>query len=185
MNYSNINNNLEIARPIYDNTFNFVDTDCGIIASYLFNEVNTTFLTANQGKNIINTYRTFNDVIIPIADFPVLKVYKLNEQDNYNIGQFTDVSINVSYILAYTQKQKVADVSGYVAAEIKRLLKNADLNNLFQINWDKPVATTYETMIDPNQLIYKYTNTVFNIYTCPITITSNYINANSFNTNID
>jgi len=170
---TDIYEDLVIPRPIYDSNFSFIDNDCLTIANYLFNEVNTTFLTP-LGTNIITTYRTFNDIFIPNLDFPVLKVYKLNEVDNYNIAQYSDVTINVSYVLAYTQLTKLAYVSSYVAQEIKRLLKNADLCNLFQINWDKPVTTTYETMIDPNQLVYKYTNIVFNVYTCPITNTYEY-----------
>jgi hypothetical protein len=176
---SDNNNNLSdyidlvIPRPSYDINYNFIDNDCLTIADYLYNEINKTFLTP-LGRNIVTTYRTFNDVYIPNVDFPVLKVYKVNEQDNFNIGQFTDVTINISYILAYTKKDKIADVSSYVATEIKRLLKNADLIGMFQVNWEKPINTTYETMIDPSQLIYKYTNITFNLYTCPVTITTDY-----------
>lgn len=160
-----ITSNLIIERPIYGTDFKFIDEDTKVIAEYLYNELNTTFQNSLL-KNIVKTYRTFNDIFIPIADFPVLKVYKINEVDDINLAPYTSVDFTISYILAYTQKQKVADISSFVSNEIKRLLKNADLINLFQIDWTKGITTAYDTLIDPDNLVYKYTNINCTILTC-------------------
>jgi hypothetical protein len=153
-----------IPRPIYKSTFKFVDRDCQAIGTYLYEEINTTFYPAIKG-NIIKTARFENDPLIPITDFPVLKVYKSGLVEETGISPQMSTKFTIAYALAYTQRTKIASVGTYVAEEIFRLLKNGSMENRFQLDWSVPLQVVFEDFISPDNVIYKYTTVSANIYT--------------------
>lgn len=153
-----------IPRPIYPIDFKFVDPDLLLIGGTLFSEVNATFNDV-LGKNIIKTYRTFNDNFIPVIDFPILKVYKDQEREQDLNSDFLITDIVISYALAFTQPPKVGDVSTFVSKEIRRVLKNMSTDGTIQIDWEVGISVDYEDFIDPDNVIYKYTNIRFSMYT--------------------
>lgn len=155
---------LLIPRPDYSSAADFIDKDIKIISEYLFNEVNTTFQPV-LNKRIVKTVKPFNDVGMPLTDYPVLKIYRLSEQDTILIHPALYVDLNINYILAYTTDQKVADISSLVAKEIRRLLKNASILGMFQLDENTGINIEYDTMINPDNIVYKYTTVTCKILT--------------------
>ncbi|MGL5923678.1 hypothetical protein [Chroococcidiopsis sp.] len=148
-----------IERPQFPNDFDFQDHDTSIVAKYLFNETNKTFenVTALPNRQIIKSYRTWNDIAIPLIDYPVLKVYAVSElvKDNQ---PFSATSLTIAYGLAFTVKQKVPDVSRFVVKELVRNLSNAAFEDApkFQLDWTNGLRVTYETFLSPENTVYKY-----------------------------
>lgn len=154
-------------RPYFPASFDFIDQDCKTIAEHLTVNINETFKYALDGKDIIRTYRAYNDLAIPNTDYPCLKVYKVSEELFTPITSEMSTGFVISYILSFTQPPKVSDVSTFVAREIIRLITNAHLVDppVFQVDTEKPIAVEYDTMIDPQRRIYKYTNVNCSIFT--------------------
>lgn len=160
-------NDILIPRPIYNVGFDFKDPDTTTIASYLFNEINITFQAALKG-NIIKTYRDFNDNFIPTIDFPVLKVYPTAETDTADIAPQISTEFTIAYATAYTQRPKIGSICRLVAKEIRRLLKNGSMQELFQLDFSSPILVDYEDFISPDNVIYKYATLKANIFTWDI-----------------
>ena len=156
--------NLTKERPVYSNKSEIVDIDNKTIADYLFNEINTTFNSVFPNR-VVKTCRYFNDITIPLTDFPVLKVYKKNELDTVLISPYYYVDMTVNYILAYTEEKNIANISTLVAKEIRRLLKNASVEGLFQLDENTDIYIEYNTLVNNSNIIYNYTNVNFKILT--------------------
>lgn len=152
-----------IPKPEYPVKFDFVDEDCKFLATYLYEQLNETFYNALK-SNIVNSVRYENDLFIPVVDFPVLKVYKTAYEDSADIAPHISCKFNISYALAYTQRDKIASVGSYVAQEIRRLLKNGSMNDLFQLDWTQPIQVEFEDFINPENVVYKYANITCNIF---------------------
>lgn len=153
--------NLDI--PYYPDKFDFIDPDCKAIAEYLYNSVNKTFEITRQ--KLIKTYRAWNDIEIPTVDYPVLKVYVSGETPFENSPHLS-TEFTIAYGLAYTTKPKVGDVSRFVTKEIIRNLINAPGEEFqFQIDWSKTFNAEYETLISPNNVVYRYSTITCNIFT--------------------
>lgn len=159
-----------IDKPIYPYQFDFIDPDCKFIAEYLYKEVNETFYSSLR-SNIIKTYRTWNDIAIPLTDFPVLKVYTTDEEISEN-DPYTSTGFNIVYALAFTSKPKVGDVSRFVTREIIRNLVNASILDvtdegqvLFQVDWSKQIRVDYETLVSPENTIYRYATISCSLFT--------------------
>jgi hypothetical protein len=152
-------------RPIYPFGYKFIDKDCEFIANYIANEVNETFYDALR-YNVIKSIRTFNDLFVPLTDFPVLKVYRSSETNSFNEVEIS-TKFKIIYALAFTQKTKVADISSFVGREIRRVLSTGSLDNLYQIDWgnsgENTIDIEYEDFIAPDNTVYKYVTV-----TCPI-----------------
>lgn len=154
---------LFIDRPTYDESFKFIDSDCNSIADYLFNETNTTFYQCLR-RNVIKTYRTFNDIYVPLIDFPVLKVYKQTENENV-YDPFISSSFVIAYGLAFTQKPTSGDVSTFVTQELRRNLKNGSILGKWQIDFSNGITTNYESFISNDNTVYRYATINLNIFT--------------------
>lgn len=153
-----------IPRPIYNEGFNFKDPDTNTIAKYLYDEVNFTFYPALKG-NIIKTYRDYNDNFIPTIDFPVLKVYPTSEEDSADIAPQISTAFTIAYAVAYTQRPKIGSICRLVAKEIRRLLKNGSMQEMFQLDFTTPITVDYEDFVAPDNVIYKYATISANIFT--------------------
>ncbi len=156
---------ISIPAPNYPQGFDFVDPDCRRIAVYLYEQVNQVF--SNTGVQMIKTFRTWNDIQIPIVDYPVLKVYASSESTLEN-NSYLSTQFTIAYGLAYTVKPKVGDVSRFVTKEIIRSLISAPLdedNIPFQVDWNAPISADYETLISPDNVIYRYSTVLCNIFT--------------------
>lgn len=155
---------LDIPDPIFPPDFNFIDPDCKDIAMYLYEGVRETFDPLHL--EIIKTIRTFNDVQIPLVDYPVLKVYAESDSLYIPNTEIVSTKLVVAYGLAFTMKQKVADVSRIVSKELMRLLINASLDYFtFQVDNDQPITTRYETLISPENHVYRYSVIDVNVFT--------------------
>lgn len=152
-----------LPRPDYDASFNFIDEDTKAITDYLYDELNITFYKALKG-NIVKSVRYENDPFIPTVDFPVLKVYKNGYEDDGALGNDSSMKFTIAYALAYTKRNKLASVGSFVADEIVRLLKNGSALGKFQIDYNAPIAVTFEDFINPENVIYKYVTINVNIY---------------------
>lgn len=155
---------LLLDKPLYPQGMDFVDEDCKFIAEYLYAGLNDTFYNSLR-TNIVKTVRYFNDLFIPVTDFPVLKVYKIAIEDSIHLNPQAVTKFNISYALAYTQRTKIASVGSYVADEIARLLKNASYSEMFQLDDASGIQTNFQDFISPENVIYKYVNVVVGIYT--------------------
>ena len=151
-------------RPTYPVGYDFIDDDCKNLGEYLANEVNETFAVALDG-NAIKTFKPFNDIFIPITDFPVLKVYKSNETSLDFLSNIADTEFTISYSLAYTQASKTADVSVIVAKELVRLLKVYSFRNGMQLQHDVPITVQYDELIDTENTVYTYATIKCNFLT--------------------
>jgi len=156
-----------IPRPIYAPGFDFKDPDTNTIAKYLYDEVNITFYPALK-YNIIKTYKDFNDNFSPIIDFPILKVYPTLEEDSADIAPQISTEFTIAYAIAYTQRPKIGSICRFVAKEIRRLLKNGSMQELFQVDFSSPITVDYEDFIAPDNVIYKYATVKANIFTWDI-----------------
>jgi hypothetical protein len=156
-----LSNNL--TTPTYPANFDFVDMDCKIIGDYLKDTVNAVFYEANNNANIINTVHYFNRTIIPVSEFPVLKVYKDSYAEFAQEAAPLSTKFTIEYILAYAQVPKIANVGVFVADELRRALKNVDQ---FQIDWSNGgISVEFNTVIGNDSLIYSYTTVSCNIFT--------------------
>lgn len=156
---------LTLPAPNYPPKFDFVDPDCKAIAQYLYDSINEVFSTT--GVQMVKTYRTWNDIQIPTVDYPVLKVYASAEALFQN-APYLSTQFTIAYGLAYTTKPKVGDVSRFVTKEILRSLVNGPLDDSqfqFQLDWDTPPRVEYETLISPDNVIYRYCTITCNIFT--------------------
>ena len=151
-------------RPNYPSGFDFIDIDCKRLGEYLANEVNETFSTA-LGYNIIKTLKPFNDIFIPLTDFPVLKVYKSSEQALDFLSNIADTQFTISYSLAYTQAAKTADLSVIVGRELVRLLKVYSFRGGLQLQQDVPITIEYDELIDSDNTVYTYATIKCNFLT--------------------
>lgn len=158
---------LYLPRPVYPPNYAFIDEDCKAIAELLRDEINETFYDALR-NNMVKSIRTFNDVYVPLGEFPVLKVYKENEKSGLNQPQIS-TTFKIVYALAFTNKNRVADVSSFVGKEIRRILTNASLNQFLQIDWgdsgEDTIDIEYEDFISPDNTIYKYVTVTVPIFT--------------------
>jgi hypothetical protein len=155
---------LNIPNPNYPNDFKFIDPDCNMVATYLYDGVRDTF--DHLQIEIIKSIRSFNDVQIPLVDYPVLKVYAESDSLYMPNSELVSTNMKVAYGLAFTMKQKVADVSRIVSKELMRLLVNASLDEFhFQLNNDNTLTANYETLISPEQHIYRYSVIDVNVFT--------------------
>ena len=143
-----------------------VDEDTEDIATYLKNQINSTFYTA-LNYDVVKTHRSYYDIAIPIIDFSCLRVYKTADTAyaDYSVSNISQYTIN--YIIAFTTKQVVADISAFIGRDILRLLVNSSLesNSIFQLDTSSLPTLEYDTFIAPNNTIYKYTNVSFSAYT--------------------
>lgn len=156
-----------IPRPVYDADFKFVDEDTKFIAEYLYNETNTTFSTPFP-TGVIRTYRAFNDITIALTDYPCLKVYKTGETPFTNQSGPISTQFTIAYIIAFAQQhQPTTDVGTFVATELVRNLINASLleEPLFQIDTRQNINIEYDTFVDPQNRIFKYSTITCNIFT--------------------
>lgn len=154
---------LLIAAPDYPEDFDFIDEDCKTIANYLYEGLNNTFYRPLK-SNVVKTVRYFNDPFIPLTDFPVLKVYKKSFRDEVEMSPQTSMTFVIAYALAYTQRNKVASVGGYVADEIVRLLQNGSYLEYFQLDAAEGIQVEFEDFISPENVIYKYATITVNIF---------------------
>jgi hypothetical protein len=152
--------------PVYPVGYDFIDDDCRELGEYLANEVNQTFADA-LGGNAIKTFKPFNDVFIPITDFPVLKVYKSKEVSLDFLSNIANTEFTISYSLAYTQSAKTADVGVIVAKELTRLLKVYSYRNGLQLDHDTPITVQYDELIDTENTVYTYATIKCNFLTIP------------------
>lgn len=153
-----------IDTPVYPSDFTFVDEDCKFLAEYLTTRINNLFQDSAKG-NVIKTYRTWNDIYIPLTDFPVLKVYKVSEEFEEN-EDLISTAFKFVYILAFTQRPKVADISGFIGKAIVRQLSNGSMSSDdFQIDWRKGITTEYDTLINSDNVVYKYATISASVYT--------------------
>lgn len=156
---------MDITQPIIVPISSSSDVETEQFAAYLYQNLNRIFYNANKG-DIVKTYRTFNDISIPLIDFPCLRVFKTNnipyaDYSYSNIFQYT-----VNYIIAFTSRQKTSDISAYVGREILRLLINSNFEDSFplQLDFSFEPNVEYDTLISPNNTVYKYTNVTFRAY---------------------
>lgn len=155
---------LLLPDPEYTEDFDFVDEDCKYIANYLYEGLNKTFYKPLKG-NIVKTVRYFNDLFIPLTDFPVLKVYRRGYKDGIATEPQTSSTFIIAFALAYTQKSKVSSINSYVADEIIRLLKNGSYLELFQLDETEGMQVEFEDFLSPENVVYKYTTITVNIFT--------------------
>jgi hypothetical protein len=156
---------LLIPRPTYPPDFGFIDEDLDTVARYLFNECNTTFenLLALNGKNVINSYVIDNTASLPVSPqaYPLLKLYRTEENFIFPVGNGNSVQIVVAYVLAFSQRQKASSLTTFVSGELRRLLQNSPVDDLcpFTIDMTKGISTTYNTLTPKEDIIYSYAKT--------------------------
>jgi hypothetical protein len=162
---------LLIPRPIYPPDFGFIDEDLDTVARYLFNECNTTFenLLALGGKNVISSFTIDNTAILPVSPqaYPLLKLYRTDDNFLFPVGNGSSVQLVVAYVLAFSPKQKASSLTTFVAREIKRLLQNSPVDDAcpFTIDMTKGISTTYNTLTPREDIIYSYAKTTCSLLT--------------------
>jgi len=158
-----------LEKPIYPAGFRFTDNESDYIAKYLQDKVNQVFSTVYSFP-LIKTYRTFNDIAIPLIDFPCLKVYRTNERLYADYSSVLLTSFAISYIVAFSTKQLVPAISEAVSTELVRLLINSSSDDSFRYQVDFTngyPSTQFDSFINPS-------NTVFNYATLNVSIYSDY-----------
>lgn len=165
-------NEIPLLNPTdYPDDFVFQDADCKYLAEYLYVNLNNIFYPFVKG-NIIKSVRLENDPLIPIKDYPVLKVYKNGYQDRVGATPYVSTKFTITFAVAYTQRSKVAGVGSAVADEIRKLLKNGSLKGLFQLDEDVPLDVAFDDFINNENAIYKYATVTCNIFVEPPTAPS-------------
>lgn len=158
---------MSIPRPIFPADFKFIDNYAKRIAEYLYTEVNNTFRDV-VGGNVIKTYRTYNDIDIPLTDLPCLKVYRLNQKGYFQHSEVGTSDYRLSYISRPVRK-KVHELNVYITEEIIRLLITAPLeeyDNLYvSLSDTTPISVEFETLVDPENTVFEYSNINISVFT--------------------
>ena len=146
-----------LRETIYPIGYDFTDEHCRAIADYLTTELNELFLTA-VGANVVKTAIPFNNIFIPLSDFPVLKVYKTEEVAIDPLSNIFLTAFQISYALAYNTASKTSDLGAVVGKEIVRLLYVYSFRDGLQLDTTVPVTADYDELIDGSDAIYSYVN---------------------------
>lgn len=152
-----------IERPQYSSNYFFEDKECLYIAETLKAELEHTFQDATNNQPIVKSIYTTNELLIPLQNYPVLKVYKVNETQETFPYVFTD--FNVIYALAFTPLNKIIDISTAVGKEIRRILHVKSLSGNIQLEESTPITVQYQEYITPNDTIHKYVTVSFKALT--------------------
>jgi hypothetical protein len=155
-----------LPRPDYASDFDFQDSSAREILTLLVDEVNQTFSAPLGGEPAIKSMHSFNNLMIPLIAYPAIKMYKVSEGDYTATGPQVITDYKLVYAIAYTQPPQAADISRYVARELRRVLKNLSLDGMFQIDWGngKGIRTDFEDFISPENTIYRYVTLTFSLY---------------------
>lgn len=153
-----------IPQEPYPEGFDFTDPDCKAVGTLMYDRINALFYPALK-SNIIKTLYLYNENFIPIVEYPVLKVYKTTDGTEASLLPYSSTEMAIVYAIAFAQKQKTADISTFVGKEIKTLLKNASNICVFQVDAEKGINVTYDTFVNPENVIFKYTTITFGLLT--------------------
>ncbi len=93
------------------------------LASYLTKYLNESY----PEKIVVRSFREFDDINVPISDFPLLKVYRT--LDNYRRGTTYSVSTAViTYSLSFPDVRELPGILKWVADSINYLLLQYELD---------------------------------------------------------
>jgi hypothetical protein len=146
-----------LRETIYPVGFDFIDPHCKLLVEYLTTELNELLFNA-VGTNVVKTPIPFNNIFIPLSDFPALKVYKTDEVAIDPLSNIFMTSFQISYILAYNTTQKTSDLGAIVGKEISRLLHVFSFREGLQLDTTSPVTIDYDELIDSSEAVYSYVN---------------------------
>lgn len=156
-----------LRQELYPLGFSFVDPHCKLIAEYIGTELNELFLVSAQG-NVVNTIKAFNDVFLPLTDYPVLKVYKLNESIVDPLSNIFRTNFNIVYSVAYNLSSKTTDLGAVIGKEIARLVHVLSFRDGLQLDHGSAVSVDYDEMIDLENAVYSYVTVNCTFLTGPI-----------------
>lgn len=99
------------------------DQSCHKLADYLASNLNRLYyeLTGDNRLTLVKTIRSWNDFTVPVADFPVLKVYRLS--DLYNPQSKLSISsMALQYHVTIPEQKKLVPLFRYISYNIDKLL---------------------------------------------------------------
>ena len=139
----------------------YKDEAISYIAEYLFEYINKefrTFIEANPGLRsslgdiAVRTYETYDAYHSSTTAFPLLKVYRVN--DNWKPGKLNRTSnVSISYSLVVPKQDKIMPLLNWVSYQINKLL----LTSSCQVKVEPGIRVQYRTMINEvGQNIYSF-----------------------------
>jgi len=133
-----------VINPLVDETVDY-------IAKYLYEYINkdySNYIEANPGVQrilgdvAIRTYRTCDTYNVSTPEFPLLKVYRTND-DWRNDSLLRASNISITYSLLVPQQERLMPLLNWVSYELRKLL----LTPSCKVKIDGGVRTQYRTMI--------------------------------------
>lgn len=156
---------MRIPEPDYTLKTLLKDSELDYLGEYLIGKVNNSF---DEKEPVIKSFRNFNDIAIPLIDFPCLKIYRTRETIFSSYSSLIISELTLNYISSFTgNKNVIADLHENVAKEITRVLINASVDPSFNLQLDFSngyPTTSFDTFINPSNTVYKYATVNVSIY---------------------
>lgn len=101
---------------------------------------------------IVRTTRTYDAFLVPLTEFPLLKIFRLS--DNYSQVDLAGTSVTIAYCLVNADIERMPGLTHWVGERIVRSLHSFGVSNKsYRLTGE--VAVRYRTLVQQGELVYQ------------------------------